>query len=291
VTGPESDRFTLVCDPGIDDMLALMYLTGAGAPPGRVVATAGNAPLPVTVRNAAAICATLGLPRAVVAGCDRALAGAYPGWGTQFHAADGLGGVAGWLAPGPSPLPPVPFTPDVLAGRVLATGALTAVALALRAGCSPEVTWMGGACDVDGNVTAVAEFNAWLDPEAADETLRAGQGVAIVPLDVTQQVTWDRFDLAELAGLGGLARIAADACGWLHRFGPVTLPDVVAAVAFLRPELFAWRSGQVRCDVGAGPTRAMTTQIGTADGPVRIATEVDAGAVRKVLGTALAALG
>jgi purine nucleosidase len=287
-------ELTVVCDPGIDDMLALMLMTGAGLVPAQVVATAGNAPLPVTVANSAAICAMLGLPLSVVAGCDCALAGPYPCWGTKFHGEDGLGGVARrltaehLLAPAEATRP---FFPAVLGGRVIATSALTPVALALRAGFTPLVTWMGGAHEADGNITAVAEFNGWLDPEAADETLRSGCCEAMVPLDVTEKVAWTRAELAELATVGRLAEVAVSACGWLHRFGPVRLPDVVAAVAFLRPEVFGWQQLLVRCDTGNGLTRGMTTCIPGRGRQVNVAVEVDARAVKDMLATSLAALG
>lgn len=290
----ESDALTVVCDPGIDDMLALMLLAGAGTVPTHVVATAGNAALPVTVANTMAICAMLDLSLSVAAGCDRALAGPYPRWGTEFHGEDGLGGVARRLT-AEHPLTPAgqarPFFPAALGGRVLAMSALTPVAMALRAGVTPLVTWMGGAYEADGNITAVAEFNAWLDPEAADETLRSGCCAAMVPLDVTEKVAWSRTELADLATVGRLAAVAASACGWLHRFGPVRLPDVVAAAAFLRPELFDWRQFRVRCDTGNGPTRGMTTCVPGRGEQVSIAVEADVQAVKDMLATSLVVLG
>jgi len=79
--------------------------------------------------------------------------------------------------------------------RVLALGPLTnlgqAIALEPRTGPGlQELIWMGGALDVPGNVLEVptAEWNAWVDPEAAERVLGGGWRVRIVPLDATNRV-------------------------------------------------------------------------------------------------------
>jgi len=79
--------------------------------------------------------------------------------------------------------------------RILALGPLTnlghAVALEPRTGAGlQELVWMGGALDVPGNVpdAPTAEWNAWVDPEAAERVLRGEWKVRIVPLDATNRV-------------------------------------------------------------------------------------------------------
>jgi inosine-uridine nucleoside N-ribohydrolase len=79
--------------------------------------------------------------------------------------------------------------------RVLALGPLTNVAQAMavepRTAATPhELIWMGGALDVPGNVpeAPTAEWNAWVDPEAAERVLASGWQVRIVPLDATSRV-------------------------------------------------------------------------------------------------------
>jgi len=79
--------------------------------------------------------------------------------------------------------------------RLLALGPLTnlgqAVALEPRTGPGlQELIWMGGALDVPGNVpeAPTAEWNAWVDPEAAERVLGCGWRVRIVPLDATNRV-------------------------------------------------------------------------------------------------------
>ncbi|MBI2685222.1 MAG: nucleoside hydrolase [Acidobacteria bacterium] len=79
--------------------------------------------------------------------------------------------------------------------RILALGPLTnigqAMALEPRTGQGlRELVWMGGALDVPGNVPQApsAEWNAWVDPEAAERVLGGGFRVHIVPLDATNRV-------------------------------------------------------------------------------------------------------
>lgn len=76
---------------------------------------------------------------------------------------------------------------------ILAIGPLTNIALATQR--NPEIVplikqivHMGGAVDVPGNATAVAEFNWWFDPDAARAVVRLPIPQVVVPLDVTNTV-------------------------------------------------------------------------------------------------------
>ncbi|WP_158621517.1 nucleoside hydrolase [Streptomyces triticirhizae] len=283
--------YTLVCDPGIDDLVALLVLCGAGSPPSAVVATAGNTGLAASVRNAAGLHALLELDRLAVPlieGTGSSLAGPYPGQGLDIHGADGVGGTAGRL-PGPR-VAAAPFAPEALRGRLLVTSPLTPVAHALRAGHRPEVTWMGGAWEADGNATPVAEFNAWLDAEAADEVLRSPPTSVVVPLDVTDRVTWSSTDLDAFAALGGPGLLTARACRRLVLDGPTSLPDVVAATAFLWPGLFRWRSLAASCVTAHGALRGMTECVPSGRPTASVAVDVNAAGVRRAVSACLATL-
>lgn len=79
--------------------------------------------------------------------------------------------------------------------RILALGPLTNLAQAMtietRTGAAvKDLTWMGGALDAPGNVpeSPQTEWNAWVDPEAAERVLSAGWTVRIIPLDATNKV-------------------------------------------------------------------------------------------------------
>ena len=80
---------------------------------------------------------------------------------------------------------------------ILAIGPLTNIALATRKAPEiipliREIIYMGGAVHVGGNTTAMAEFNWWFDPDAAQEVLRLPIRHVVVPLDVTDTVLLTR---------------------------------------------------------------------------------------------------
>jgi inosine-uridine nucleoside N-ribohydrolase len=72
----------------------------------------------------------------------------------------------------------------------------------------PEIVIMGGAHD-HGNITASAEFNIWLDPEAARIVVNCGAKIRMVPLDATHQALVSTEDAARLRALGTPAGEAA----------------------------------------------------------------------------------
>jgi Inosine-uridine preferring nucleoside hydrolase len=95
--GVMSKEPIVVCDPGVDDFLALLVMTGAGSLPRAVIGTGGNVTSEVAYRNAAGTMALLGLDCPVAKGVDSGLATSYPDTGDPFHGSDGLGGVASHL--------------------------------------------------------------------------------------------------------------------------------------------------------------------------------------------------
>jgi inosine-uridine nucleoside N-ribohydrolase len=282
--------FVLVhdCDPGIDDAFALATLVGLGLVPDAVVAVAGNAGADATAANAAGLVAHLGIDSVVARGAARAVHGAFPAGEPRVHGVDGLGGGAGLLR-----APDRPVLDDgigLLSGTVVATGALTDVALAVRRGQSIDrVVWMGGSVAIGGNVTAAAEFNAFCDPEAADEVLVSGLPVDVVPLDVTTLVPLTEADLSRIEALGPVAApfaragrfmldaLATGACAYVH--------DAVAVVALSRPDLFVWERRTVRCETGGRHARGATIvdRRSQGEGPVRVAMGLDAGPVHDLV--------
>ena len=256
--------------------------------------TAGNVDAEVAARNAAETVALLDLDCQVAKGPESALAGPYPDAGDPFHGADGLGGI--------EPLLPGADQGDMLAnplalieGSLLATGALTIVAQAITTGRPiSDITWMGGAVACGGNMTPSAEFNAWLDPEAADLVLSGNVPLAVIPLDVTRLVALTSEDLVVMASLGDMSALAAQAFSYFHDHGGEMVPhDAVAAVAFLEPELFDWEERWVRCELNGSWTRGMTVvdrREHGKRGQVKVAVNVDPGVVKERIFTALRAL-
>ena len=178
------------------------------------------------------------------------------------------------------PEPDVPVAPehavDVIVERVMAapgevtlvpTGPLTNIALALRrepriAGAVQEVVLMGGSF-TRGNQTPAAEFNIYVDPEAAAAVFEAGWPLTMVGLDLTHQarVTQDVMD--RIAAVGSpLAGVVADLLAFYGRRytmpdGP-PLHDPCAVARVVEPEVVRCRDGFVAVETQGRWTRGMT---------------------------------
>ena len=109
----------------------------------------------------------------------------------------------------------------------------------------PEIVLMGGAHD-HGNATASAEFNIWLDPEAARIVVNCGRPIRIVPLDATHRALVSLEEAEALRGLGTPAGEAAyrfiskriegyDATQPMHRAGAAPVHDALAVCAVIDP--------------------------------------------------------
>jgi inosine-uridine nucleoside N-ribohydrolase len=273
--------WVLTCDPGIDDAIALAVAAGRQDCELRaVVAGAGNATAPATWRNAIGLVARLGLDVPVGQGSGRALDGAPVTRGTTSHGADGLAGLSAAL-PGPPAGPPGDGVP-LIEGDVVATGPLTDVARAVRAGQRiGRVVWMGGSL-----TPGVPEFNAGADP-AAVNSLLADARLAVVPLDATRQVVFAGDALDAWAAGPPVARLCARLAR--RRFGTSgrgVLHDPVALVAALDPGLFEWSDLRLRCTTrGDGAAGTFTSASVSPERPpnTRLATGVDATAVREAI--------
>jgi purine nucleosidase/pyrimidine-specific ribonucleoside hydrolase len=255
-------------DPGIDDALAL--LLAWGSPELDVLAltvVAGNAPLDTTARNAARLVAV----RRPARQPQIALGAAGPLKRTLViathdeHGGDGLGDAVDWPpVTGPPVAPSAAETLVALARAhgerltLIALGPLTNLALALRLDAEAmrrigRIVVMGGAVDVPGNTATDAEFNIYVDPDAAREVLDAGLRVDLVPLDATRQTRLTRDQLhAALAGRAGpLAdRIEAFTEESFRIWGYMHLHDPLAVGLAVDPSLAQWEP--VRIAVGEG---------------------------------------
>ncbi|GAB3550737.1 nucleoside hydrolase [Arthrobacter tumbae] len=190
--------FYLDCDTGIDDALALAYLLatpsvdllGIGTVSGNVSAAVGA----VNTLNLLDLAGASGIPVAV--GAHHPQAGEFQGGAPHVHGDDGVGGV--FLPPSGASVEKESAAAMLVrlahenpgSLRVLAVGPLTNIAAALRLDPTlpdliAEITIMGGAALVPGNISAVAEANIGNDPEAAREVFAAPWNITLVPLDVT----------------------------------------------------------------------------------------------------------
>jgi purine nucleosidase len=275
-----SHQLLIDTDPGQDDAFALLL---ALASPEElevlgITCVAGNAPVEKTTRNALQICELAGrreIP--VYAGCHRPLTQELV-TAEEVHGASGLDG-----ATLPEPTLPlrevhaVDFLIETLRAEPVRTvtlvtlGPLTNVATALRwapdiAARVRELVMMGGAFFEPGNSSPVAEFNIWVDPEAARIVCESGIPLVMAPLDVTHRALtppfWKEAVGALPAPLGPTLR------GWIDFYerydrakygwdgGPMHDPCTIAYL--LRPELFCGRRIPVQVETEGTFTRGMT---------------------------------
>jgi purine nucleosidase len=145
---------------------------------------------------------------------------------------------------------------------ILALGPLTNLAAAsmngIDFGTAREVVWMGGTLEERGNTTETGEWNACVDPEAAERCLRAGALGRIFPLDATQDVVFTMDDLKSLPETHA-TRVIRDALRFyvgFHRqadgIDGCYLHDPVTLIAsLLRPELVTDAiTERLACDTG-----------------------------------------
>ncbi len=266
-------------DPGQDDAVAiLLALASPELDVLGIVAVAGNVPLALTERNARSIVALAGHPELPVhAGAVRPLVRPLI-TAEHVHGRTGLDGAD-------LPDPVMPLHPrhgvDFIVETLLASepgevtlctlGPLTDVALALNRApeIAPrirEIVMMGGAYFEVGNITPTAEFNVYVDPEAADVVLRSGVPVTMLPLDVTHGAIATPERLAAFRALGNRAgTVVANMLGFSERFdrekyggagGPIHDPNVIAWL--LKPELYEGRRINVAVECGSALTLGMT---------------------------------
>ncbi|WP_374299137.1 nucleoside hydrolase [Paracoccus sp. (in: a-proteobacteria)] len=266
-------------DPGQDDAVAI--LLALASPELEVLgltAVAGNVPLPLTELNARKIIELAGrtdIP--VFAGCDRPLSRKLV-TAENVHGTTGLDGIEL-----PAPTTPlqaqhaVDFIIDTLrrepAGSVtlVPIGPLTNIATAFRRAPDivarvEQVVLMGGAYFEVGNVTPAAEFNIYVDPEAAAAVFASGVPLVVMPLDVTHDALTSRDwidGMRELPGRCGPA--VASWTDFFERFDKAKygsegapLHDPCTIAWLLRPDLFQGRRINVEIETEGRFSTGMT---------------------------------
>src|SRR5256885_3369535 len=185
-----SRTFLIDTDTASDDAVAIIM--ALRAPDVRVAAittVAGNVPVQQSTRNALYTAQLCGADVPVYMGSDKPLLRRYEN-ATWFHGRDGLGDHS-YPAPRKAPdklhaVDAIIETIEANPGLVIVTlGPLTNVALALAkkpsiAAKVGRCVVMGGAPCCEGNVTPAAEYNIWVDPEAARIVMRSGLPVELV---------------------------------------------------------------------------------------------------------------
>lgn len=201
-------------DTGSDDAVALvMALRHPSARVLAITTVAGNVPLDLATQNALYTVEVCGASTPVYAGRHAPLL--RPLFtGQHVHGADGMGDIglplAGRAAAAGHAVDVIIDICGQRPGQVtlVTLGPLTNIALALLrepalARLVRQCVVMGGASDSYGNVSPVAEFNIWADPEAARIVFDSGMPLTMVGWDVSRQdAVIDRSEAARLRSIG-----------------------------------------------------------------------------------------
>lgn len=266
-------------DPGQDDAVAiLLALASPELEVLGITAVAGNVPLALTERNARIVVELAGRADVPVhAGCDAPLARKLV-TAEAVHGTTGLDGIP--LRPPVTPLAEghgVDFIIDTLRREEPGTvtlvpiGPLTNIATAFdRApdivGRVQEIVIMGGAYFEVGNVTPAAEFNIFVDPEAAAAVFGAGVPLTVLPLDVTHKALTSHEWVAAVRDLG--TRVGEAVASWTdfyerhdrakYETEGAPLHDPCAIAWLIRPDLFGGRRVNVEIETTGRYTTGMT---------------------------------
>jgi purine nucleosidase/pyrimidine-specific ribonucleoside hydrolase len=241
-----------------------------------ITTVAGNQTLPKTTLNARRVCTVAGITSVpIAAGRAQPLHGQLRA-AADIHGETGLDGPAfGEPAVPVEPVGAVEFMRQVILGTdqrvtLVATGPLTNVAALLLAhpdlaGRLHQIVMMGGSAD-RGNVTPYAEFNVYVDPEAADIVMRSGVPVTVCGLNVTHQALATPDVLARIAALDTpLARICVDLLAFfadsyrrVFGFAAPPLHDPVAVARVIDPAIVTTVQANVAIELAGTHTRGAT---------------------------------
>jgi len=271
-------NFIIDTDTASDDAVALvMALRQPDIDVKAITVVAGNVPLEMGVQNALYTVELCGAGTPVYAGCAKPLLRDLE-TAQDVHGRDGLGDI-GLPLMGRAPVRG--HATDVLrdvinanAGDItlVTLGPLTNVALALLR--EPELAqrvshcWiMGGIGAGHGNVTPTAEFNIWVDPEAAKIVYESGMAMTMVGWDISwKYATFDAEQAAEIRGVGTrLAEFVVDIQATLTEFSMTEnalpgfdLPDPITMAAAIDPSIAEYRDYRVDVTTGEGLERGIT---------------------------------
>ena len=266
-------------DPGQDDAVAiLLALASPELDVVGITAVAGNVPLHLTEKNARKVCELAGKPDIkVYAGAVRPLV-------RPLVTAEYVHGKTGLDGPDlPEPTMPLQAQHgvDFIIETILSNpdgaitlcplGPLTNIALALIrapeiAQKIREIVLMGGGFFEGGNVTPTAEFNIYVDPQAAEVVFKSGIPIVMMPLDVTHKALTSRVRVERFRAMRTpVGDATAALLDFFERFdeqkygtdgGPLHDPCVIAYL--LKPELFKGRTCNVTVETASELTMGMT---------------------------------
>jgi inosine-uridine nucleoside N-ribohydrolase len=270
-------RILIDCDPGHDDMMAIMLASSSEDIELLGVTTvAGNQTGEKTFLNALKTLTLIGETEIPVArGADKPLFRELTA-APEIHGVSGLDGAD---LPEPGFQGVEQHAVDFLIRTIMEsgtplilvpTGPLTNIALAMLK--DPRITTklerivlMGGAV-FDSNITPAAEFNIYVDPEAAKVVFGSGVPLTMVGLDVTNKALFGFDDIERLAAMNGkISRVVAPLLNFFAQanrdifgFEGAPLHDALAVAHLISPEVIGTRKLNVEIETEGELTRGRT---------------------------------
>ena len=275
-----SRKIIIDTDPGQDDAVAILL---ALASPEDIdllgiTAVAGNVPLDLTQKNARIVCELAGRPDVkVFAGCDAPMT-------RKLVTAEHVHGKTGLDGPQmDDPTMPlqdqhgVDFIIDTLREEPPGTvtlcpiGPLTNIATAFERAPDivarvQEIVLMGGAYFEVGNITPTAEFNIYVDPEAAKIVFDAGVPLTVMPLDVTHKALTTKPRIDAFRSMH--TKVGDMVAAWtdfferfdMEKYGSEGAPlhDPCTIAYLIEPQLFQGRHINVEIETQSPLTLGMT---------------------------------
>jgi inosine-uridine nucleoside N-ribohydrolase len=287
-------RVIVDADPGVDDALALLLaMRSPELKIEAITAVAGNVPLELTLANAlrmVEIAGRAGIPVAAGAKAPllrRLVTAAYA------HGNNGLGGA---VFPEPKIKPTAEPAAELIRrivrkypGEVtlIPVGPLTNIATALQAdpelaGLVRSIVMMGGSLS-GGNITPAAEFNVYVDPEAARIVFQSGISITMVGLDVTRKTSLTAEHLRVLEAAQNpvsqaAAQIARNAIAHNREQGFVVGPnmhDSLAIAAVLDPSILRFKDFYVDVETTGELTAGETVGYSPSSGDLQLSPEME----------------
>jgi purine nucleosidase len=270
--------FLIDTDTASDDAVALiMALRAPDVHVAAITVVAGNVDVRQATRNALYTAELCQSQVPVYAGAEKPLTRLYQN-ATWFHGRDGLGD---HNYPAPRRFAEKLHAVDAIIetikanpGLVLVTlGPLTNIALALAKNPSlaadvSRCVIMGGNPCCEGNVTPAAEYNMWVDPEAAHVVMRSGLPIELIGWHLCRnEAVIGDGDIAKICGFGTkLAEFAIECNSHARRAlkiqtgeDGICLPDPVAMCLALDPGIGTeWSEHYVEIETQSELTRGMT---------------------------------
>ncbi len=262
-------RFLIDTDTASDDAVAIvMAHRWPDVHVEAVTLVSGNVAVEQGAKNALYTIQMCGAQTPVYIGCAKPMIRPAE-YATWFHGEDGMGNMH---YPDPIRQPETKHAVDVIIETIKAyPGEITLVTLApltniaaalIRApeiaGMVSRCVIMGGAANVVGNVTPAAEYNIWVDPEAAKIVFDSGMPMEMVGWELSRfEAALTPVEMDEVRGFGNdLARFSMDCnqkalqvCIDLQKATGVTLADPVAMAVALDPKHVVTRQGRYFVDV------------------------------------------